>query len=218
MGLFGDKIKGENRSKPWSQNQTADEQRDWFKRTRPWHKVQTHVTDALIDRLGSDPMFELLVIRSVEWKLIPQIVEVGNSDILRSTDIICGKISVIFSGIGGKAAHDCSKAIASQNRRKLRKHYKVALDALEITLLLEPRQIHVYGQLAALKHQMLSNEDALDWARKGLEQLETLKDEGFFEVSKKVNRHSKTIHTFDSVLEMISLFFEHDRIDKGELF
>jgi hypothetical protein len=181
--LFSDKIKNENRSKPWSQNQTAEEQKDWFKCTRPWHKVQTYVTDALIDRCGSDPMFELLVIRSIEWGLIPQIVEVGNSDIPRSTDVICGKISVIFSAIGEKAVKDCSKAIASENIRKLKKPYKVALDALETTLLLEPRQILAYGQLAALKHQMRNNEDALDWARKGLEQLEILKGEGFLEVT-----------------------------------
>ncbi len=59
MGLFGflnnKKIENENKSKPFRQNTSDSERKDWFARTRPWHKVDPPIIDALITKYGNDP-------------------------------------------------------------------------------------------------------------------------------------------------------------------
>ena len=48
--LFGEKIANENKSKPFYDNKSDAERKDWFARTRPWHKIDEKVIDALCCR------------------------------------------------------------------------------------------------------------------------------------------------------------------------
>jgi hypothetical protein len=64
--LFGGKIENENRSKPFYKNSSSLERKDWFSRTRPWNGIDSKIIDALINKFGDNPMFEVFVVTSME--------------------------------------------------------------------------------------------------------------------------------------------------------
>jgi len=70
MGFFSDRIRNEDKSKPFYENKNPQERKDWFSRTRPWYGIDSVIIDALINRFGEDPMFEAFVIMSTELGLV----------------------------------------------------------------------------------------------------------------------------------------------------
>lgn len=181
MGLFGfldkDKIDNENKSKPFHQNANDSERKDWFSRTRPWHKVDSEIIDALIGKYGNNPMFEVFVISSMENNLVKDYEAIGQNNI--EPDVACSFISGILFKQGAQSSALVGDMFRSGklNERKLSKNYENAMNLLESSIVVDSNQISAYVQLAGLRSMLNKNGDALSYIRKGLEVIRRIKGE-----------------------------------------
>ncbi len=180
MGLFSflnkDRIENENRSKPFHQNTNDSERKDWFSRTRPWHKVNLGIIDALIGKYGNDPMFEVFVISSMENNLVKEYEALGQKSI--DPNVACSLISGILFKRGAQSSALVGDMFLSGkiNKRKLSKNYENAMNLLESSVIVDPNQINSYVQLAGLRGMFNKNEDALKYVRQGLKVIKRIKE------------------------------------------
>jgi len=180
MGLFGflnkDNIDNENKTKPFHQNANDPERKDWFSRTRPWHKVDSGIIDALMGKYDNDPMFEVFVITSMENNLVNQYENLGQKNI--EPDVACSVISGILFKQGAQSSALVGDMFRSGkiNERKLSKNYENAMNLLESSVIVDPNQINAYVQLAGLRGTLNKHEDALKYVRKGLEVIRRIKE------------------------------------------
>lgn len=181
MGLFGflnkDKIKNENKSKPFYQNTNYSERRDWFSRTRPWQKVDSRIIDALIGKYGDNSMFEVFVITSMENDLVKEYEVLGQKNI--APDLACSVISGILFKQGAQPFALVVNMLRGGNidERNFSQNYKNAINLLESSVIVDPNQISAYVQLASLRSMLNKNEDALKYVRQGLEVIKRIKEE-----------------------------------------
>ncbi len=173
MSLFGflakDKIQNENKTKPFHENKSADERRDWFSRTKPWHKVPPQIIDAIIDKFGDDPLFEVFVITSMEQGLVGEYEAIGETELVGIPDSACGEIAKILFLKGAAAAQKFSQLFQQgADRAKLTPLYAVALNCLESSVTVSHLCIDSYIQLAALRMSVGRNDDARKWVEAGL--------------------------------------------------
>lgn len=172
MGLFSflkqDKIENENKSKPFHKNVNNAERKDWFSRTRPWHKIDPRIIDALIAKYNDDPMFEVFVITSMENGLVKEYEDIGLKGI--DPGVACSIISGILSKHGTNASAQVGNIFSSGNinEKKLSKIYGDALNLLESSIILDSNQINSYIQLAGLKGMLNKNDEALRFVQQGL--------------------------------------------------
>jgi hypothetical protein len=172
--LFGEKIENENRTKPFHANNSAAERRDWFFRTRPWHKVHPKITNALIEKFGNDPMFEVFVITSMEQNIVGQYVALGERPQIEEPSIICSHISGMMCILGTasvKAMSDVFQSMETygdKEHRVMSSHYPIVKNALPLAILLDDNQIGAYVGLAVVSGLMNKPEEGLKYAKAGL--------------------------------------------------
>ncbi len=180
MGLFSflsnDKIENENKSKPFHKNTNNAERKDWFSRTRPWHKVDSKLIDALIAKYGDSPMFEVFVVTSMENSLVKEYEEIGLKGI--DPKVACSVISGLLFKNGANASAQVNSMFKSgnMNEKKLSKIYGDALNMLESSAIIDPNQINAYVQLAGLKALLNKDEEALGFVRQGLGAIKRIKE------------------------------------------
>jgi hypothetical protein len=180
MGLFDflnkDKIDNENKTKPFHQNMNDSQRKDWFYRTRPWHKVDSGIIDALIVKYSNNPMFEVFVITSMENNLVREYEALGQKNL--DSDVVCSVISGILFKQGAQSTAIVGNMFRSGkiNESKLSKHYKNAINLLESSVLLDSSQINAYVQLAGLQSMLNKNEDALKYVHLGLKAIRQIKE------------------------------------------
>ncbi|MFA7348948.1 MAG: hypothetical protein WCZ86_14430 [Desulfurivibrionaceae bacterium] len=180
MGLFSilkqDKIENENKSKPFHKNVNNAERKDWFSRTRPWHKIDPRIIDALIAKYNDDPMFEVFVITSMENGLVKEYEDIGLKGI--DPGVACSIISGILSKHGTNASAQVGNIFSSGNinEKKLSKIYGDALNLLESSIILDSNQINSYIQLAGLKGMLNKNDEALRFVQQGLMAINRIKE------------------------------------------
>lgn len=178
MGLFcfffGEKIENENKFKPFHKNVNAQERRDWFSRTRPYHKVNPKIIDTLIEKFGEDPMFEVFVITSMEQNLIKRYAQI-NKDIYDDANLTCCLISKMLYEVGSVAAKKVFVLVDRQNRNELFRQYNIVLDSVETAIILYPKQISAYSLLATVKGLLHKYEEGLKYAKQGLAVLREMK-------------------------------------------
>ena len=181
MGLFGflgkDKIENENKSKPFHQNSNGTERKDWFSRTRPWHKVDSEIIDALIDKYGEDPMFEVFVITSMENNLVKEYEALGQKNI--DPSVACSVISGVLFKEGAKSSTQVGDMFrrGKINERKLSSIYENAMNLLESSVAVDQNQINAYVQLAGLRAMLNKNTDALKFVHQGLAAIKRIKEQ-----------------------------------------
>lgn len=180
MGLFSflkqDKIENENKSKPFHKNVNNAERKNWFSRTRPWHKVDPIIIDALIAKYNNDPMFEVFVITSMENGLVKDYENIGLNGI--DLGVACSIISGILSKHGTNASAQIRNIFNSGNinEKKLSKIYEDAFNLLESSIILDSNQINSYIQLAGLKAMLNKNDEALNFVQQGLMAINRIKE------------------------------------------
>ena len=180
MGIFGfltrDRIEGENKTKPFHQNKSDAERDDWFARTRPWHKVDSGITSALIEIYGDNPMFEVFVVASMENNLVGEYAAIGERGV--AADIACPMISGILFKQGAQSSSkvDIMLKSGNVNEKKLTKIYVNALNLLESSVIIEPNQIDAYVQLAGLKGVQNKNDEASEFVRQGLQAIGRIRE------------------------------------------
>lgn len=180
MGLFSflkkDKIENENKSKPFHKNHNNHERKDWFSRTRPWHKVDPRIIDALIAKYKDDHMFEVFVIASMENGLVKEYEDIGLKGI--DPEVACSVISGILFKHGANASAQVGNMFSSGNinEKKLLKVYGNAMNLLESSIIIDSNQINAYIQLAGLRGMLNKNDEALSFVQQGLRAIERIKE------------------------------------------
>jgi hypothetical protein len=180
MGFFGflkkDKIENENKSKPFHKNANSLERKNWFMRTRPWHKVDPRIIDALIEKYNDDPMFEVFVITSMENRLVKEYEYIGFKCI--DPEVACSVISGILFTHGSNASTQVSNMFSSGNinEKKLSKIYENAINLLESSIKVDSNQINAYVQLAGLRGLFKKNNEALNFVQQGLGAIKRIRE------------------------------------------
>ncbi|MDO8263595.1 MAG: hypothetical protein Q7T21_10255 [Gallionella sp.] len=180
MGLFGflkkDKVENENKSKPFHKNTNNFERKDWFSRTRPWHKVDPIIIDALIAKYNDDPMFEVFVITSMDNGLVKEYEDIELNGI--GPKVACSVISGILFKHGANASAHVANMFRSGNinERKLSKVYGDAMNLLESARIIDANQINAYVLLASLKRMLNKKDEALSFAQQGLRAIKRIKE------------------------------------------
>jgi hypothetical protein len=166
--LFGDKIENENRSKPFHKNSSSLERKDWFLRTSPWNRIDSKIIDALINKFGNNPMFEVFVVTSKEHNLVLRYEQLNKKD--QAEAVICSNIANMLCEVG---THSAKRMIALQggfqkNMKEVRKHYGIVRDTLETAIVLDKNQIAAYTYLSVVLGLIKKFEDGLKYARQGI--------------------------------------------------
>ena len=210
MGFFsflsGDKIENENRSKPFHKNSSNSERKDWFARTRPWHKVDPRIIDALIAKYNDNPMFEVFVVTSMEKSLVGEYEEIGRKGI--DPIVACSVISGILFRHGASAAAQVMKMFKSgnQDKNKFSKFYSEALDMLESSTIIDTNQVGAYVQLASLKALLSKNDEALSFVRQGLATIQRIRESNIpFHKSNIPSIQNATQHLDDVEKSLLAL-------------
>lgn len=171
--LFGDRIQNENKTRRLLECATLEERKDWFARTRPWHKVPAWlVHDVAIQLPGRPPTaLQLFVDTALKARLVPQLEglhRVEPASVALAT--ICG----LFLRVGGPMAQEVLRA---KQRVSPSDHDAVlARDCLTVALRLSATPL-AYPLLARLLAQMGQIEEALDCVEEGLSAVETEREE-----------------------------------------
>ena len=97
-----------------------------------------------------------------------------------------------------------------RNFDELKKHYFIILDTCEPALVLDKNQIFAWGQLAFAKLLLGKHEEALSFAKHGMENLKILKDKNIsFHLSKsKLDIISNGADDLDQMEEMLNVVIE----------
>ncbi len=183
MNLFSflkqDKIENENKSKPFHNNATSLERKDWFSRTRPWHKIDPRIIDALIAKYNDNPMFEVFVITSMENGLVKVYEDISLKNI--GSEVACSVISGVLCKRGVNASIQAGNMLSSGNinEKKLLKIYGDAVNLLESSVIIDSNQINAYVQLAGLKGMLNKNDEALNFVQQGLRAIKRIKESKF---------------------------------------
>ena len=175
--IFGGKIENENTKKPFYKNSNDDEKLDWFKRTRPWHKVDEKIVKAVVKKFDGDPLLELFVLFSMENSLVEKYVELNTLDL--SEDLICSQIAVKLYFIGSASLKEFISLMDNlqSNQKECKYHYKRIMDSLELAIILDKNQISAYMNLVIVKGMIGKYSDGLSYARQGFNVVNKILDE-----------------------------------------
>ena len=207
MGIFGffkkDKIENENKSKPFYENKSNIERRDWFSKTRPWHKVDPNIIDALISKYNENPMLEVFVIASMENGLVKDYEEISNKHL--PPEVACSFISGVLSTHGMIAYSQVDHMIKIQttDESKLSKEYGNALNLLESSIIIDPNQIGAYPRLVILKGMLHKHDEAILFAKQGLAAIKRIRESDFpFHLSsiQEINNAPNHINQTETIL------------------
>ena len=211
--LFGETIKDENKTKPFHENNNDNEKKDWFSRTKPWHKVDEKIINALIKKFGDDPMFELFVITSMEQNLVTKYEQLNKHEFCEGTDLICSLISKIIYDAGSISAKKMITMLQQPqcNTDLLTHHYKIVMDTFETAIILDKNQVSAYYQLAIIKGLLNKTEEATKYAREGLAILQEIRSKDSpFHLSNigAIKNANQTFEEMEKVLNKIIADFK----------
>jgi hypothetical protein len=173
-------------SRPFFKNETTEDFKEWFGNAPRWKRLDSRIADALIERLKGNPIFEVLVHLSWDADLIKEYAYIPRSFDGRNFSLdsralfyeaIYANINQILYRIGG-ASRDRAMQIlqsAQPSQDEFKKHCRIALDAFECTINLQPAFLAGYLQLAALKLAFNKNEEAREICQKGLAQADKIR-------------------------------------------
>lgn len=206
MSLFDffkkDKVKNENKSKPFHANKNATDRRDWFSRTRPWHKVSSLIIGALIDKFGDNPMFEVFVITSVTDGLVSDYETLGETETTPS--IVLGQISGILYSKGIDAFQKFEQLLKSGGSdEKVESLYATALNCLETSVIVSENMVGSYVILAKLKILAGNSGDASRFIESGLIEMQKLKEHTDAMSKSKIDSISKAPQNLDEMEQIL---------------
>jgi len=208
MSLFGffkkDKIENENKSKPFHANKNATDRRDWFSRTRHWHKVSPLIIDALIDKFGDNPMFGVFVITSIENDLVSDYETLGKTEITTIPSVVLSQISGILYSKGIDALRKFEQLLKSGGSdEKIESLYGTTIDCLETSVIVSDYMVASYVNLAKLKILAGNSEDASGFIESGLNEIQKLKEHNDVSSKSKTVSISKVPQDIDEMEQML---------------
>lgn len=164
-------------SRPFHKNETEADFREWFSKAPSWNALDPRITDALIDRLYRNPMFEVFVHLSWEADLVKQYAPLYKSLESGIVEAFYGQINQILYRIGCSNLDRVIDLMRLPQRTEdvLKKPYGLAMDSFESSIQLQPSFLPAYVQLAILKHILGRDDEAREFCNRGLVQVEELK-------------------------------------------
>ena len=164
-------------SRPFHKNETEADFREWFSKAPSWNALDPRITDALIDRLYGNPMFEVFVQLSWEADLVKQYAPLAKSLESGIVEALYGQINQILYRTGCSSLDRVIDLMRSPQRTQdaLKKPYGFAMDSFESSIELQPSFLPAYVQLAVLKHIFNRDDEAREFCNRGLAQVEELK-------------------------------------------
>jgi hypothetical protein len=183
--LFGKKNENENTNKPFHLNVDDAEKLDWFKRTKPWYKVDEKIIKAVIKKFNGHPMLELFVLFSMENRLIEKYIELNMSNLPHDLphnvmdDLICSQIALKIYPIGSASLKEFISLMDNvQNfQTEYKYHYKQIMDSLELAIMLDKNQVSAYMGLAIVKGAIGRYSEGLSYAMQGINIANKMLDE-----------------------------------------
>lgn len=208
MSLFDffkkDKIENENKSKPFHANVNASDRRDWFSRTRPWHKVSPLIIDVLVDKFGGNPMFEVFVITSMTDNLVSNYEALGKAETPLIPDVVCTQISGILYSTGINAFQKFEQLLKiGGSDKKIELSYATAFNCLETAIILSDYMIASYVALAKLKIFAGSPEEAREIIESGLNKIQKLKEHSNELSASSIDSISQAPQAFDEIEQVL---------------
>jgi len=182
--LFGDKIENENRTKPFHNNSNSLERKDWFARTRPWSRIHPRIIDALTNKFGDNPMFEVFVMTSMENSLVQRYEQLNGIE--RAEPVICSMIATMLCEVGTLSTRRMVELEGKfqDNIEEVKKYYRTATDTLENAIILDKNQINAYVHLSFVMRLLKKYEEGYKYARQGIAVIRELrKDMAAYQLS-----------------------------------
>ena len=179
MGLF-DWVLGKSEqsfSRPFHKNETKADFREWFSKAPSWNTLDPRITDALVERLYGNPMFEVFVQLSWEADLIKQYAPLAQSLGSGIVEELYGQINQILYRIGCSSLDRMIELMKSPQRNEdaLKQSYGIATDSFESSIELQASFLPAYVQLAVLKQIFNRDDEAREFCNRGLAEVEKLK-------------------------------------------
>jgi hypothetical protein len=171
--LFGDRIQNENKTKRILDCSTLEERKDWFARTRPWHKVPDWLVHEVVTQLsGRQPTtLQLFIDTAMKARLVPQLEELHRVEPSTvALAVICG----IFLRVGGPLAQEVLRT--KRHSSSSDEEAAHARDCLVVALRLSDTPL-AYPLLATLLAHMGQFEEALECAEEGLSAVQGERDQ-----------------------------------------
>lgn len=169
-----------NKSKQFHMNQTAQERIEWFRSAPEWSELDPKIVDLLCKKFGDDPLFEAFVLVSQEHNLVQKYSRLNNkASRLGAWSSLGSSVSEILSEFAQERTQEFVKGFSKNNQKSMRESYGPACDALETALIIEPKFVMPYLQLATLKSLVGQYAQARDVAVAGMYQIEQMKSVPF---------------------------------------
>jgi tetratricopeptide (TPR) repeat protein len=181
--LFGGRIQNENTSKRFVECRSAAERKEWFARTRPWNRVSPTVIAALASRLDGEPTtFERFVATSFKCGLIPMYERLNSGSGIAPT-----MVAALLCQAGATSMRQmfALRELLAQERGsqdqvdEAAQHTSLSVDAYEVALALDRNSVPAYGGLASILAMTGRAEEALKYAKQGIEVIREMKDTPF---------------------------------------
>lgn len=181
-------------TRPFSENKTREEFREWLSIAPLWNRVDPKVIEAIIDKFFGNPMFEVFYHVSREADLIKlyiplsklfapeRIQKVYGQTHVETNSIVAeevrGEIVKILYKTGCSSCASFAKLVKTTHvsEVELKKYYGFAMDTLESAVNLQPTFFPAYAQLAILKHMVNKDDEAIKFCNLGLAKIEELKE------------------------------------------
>lgn len=139
--------------RPFFKNQSKSDFQTWFRNVAPWSSLDPRLTNLMIDRLHANPTFEVFVHVSQDLNLVPQYASLRTLFDSGAADVgAWPRIAAILYAAGAQARSRVGQLVGAPDRHKdeLTKQYSRAGAAFESALLLEPKFLPAYYELAQL--------------------------------------------------------------------
>lgn len=195
--------------RPFFKNKTKNDFMEWFSNVAPWNRLDSEITETIVDRFNANPIFEVFVHASQELNLVTKYIDLRPLlDTVGGHTAICTQIAMILSS----AAENSRLVLTRTLGRTLKysdeqkRHYSYAVDALESAIYIEPNFLPAYLQIALIKMLIGKNDDAKEYCMSGLEKIEQLKKTPFHksQIASIRNAHSEIEEAESRIKELLA--------------
>jgi len=176
--------------KPFPENGSDVQKMEWLKQTPPWNEIDEKILNAILKKYNGDPMIVVFVLTSMKLNLVPLYRDIINSIDDDSEEIILPLIALKLYQAGSHSLKKCINLYANiaSNKNEFKDCYANVMDTFESCLILDENQASAYLGLATINKLIHKDNDAKDYAKKGIEVSKRLqKKKKFIQLSK--NEH-----------------------------
>lgn len=174
------KLTGNNNNlRPFYENKTQDDFKEWFRLAPIWCKLDEMILDILIKRMYGKQEFELFMFTFMETGLLKQnykqLNEIAMNIDKQVAEIrVCALIQALLNNLGLDSHSKCIERNMINNNEEFKKYYQLTFDAFESLICFEPKALPPYIYLAKMKMVSKDYEKAKLFCKAGLDQIKEI--------------------------------------------